>query len=202
MSRRPGAGARTLLLATGNRGKLRELAEMLATFALELRSLADFPGVTLPPEGDDTWRTPPPRRPARRRCGLALGDDSTEVAALGGAPAPLGALRRPGLGDAGRSAHLLAASRERAAATAARRFVCVADARAAWRRAGARPRRVPWPSSPTRAVPPEPRLRPGVPARRLRRLDGGAAGRAEEPHLAPGRAVAALGAALGALGAA
>jgi len=130
MSRRPGAGARTLLLATGNRGKLRELAEMLAPFALELRSLADFPGVALPPEGEDYAENAAAKASAAAQAtGLAaLGDDSgIEVAALGGAPGPRSArYGGPGLDDTGRSAHLLTALARTGSRDRSARFVCVA----------------------------------------------------------------------------
>ena len=133
MSRGPGAGRsgpRTLLLATGNRGKLRELAELLAPFALELRSLADFPEVTLPPEGDDYAENAAAMATAAADAtGLAaLGDDSgIEVEALGSAPGPRSA-RYGGLGldDAGRATHLLAALARTGSPDRSARFVCIA----------------------------------------------------------------------------
>lgn len=132
MSGAPGrqTGVRTLVLATGNRGKLAEFAELLAPLALELRSLADLPGIELPPEGDDYERNAAAKAlAAAQGSGLpALADDSgIEVAALDGAPGPLSArYGGSGLDDEARCARLLAAleksgSRERRA-----RFVCVA----------------------------------------------------------------------------
>jgi XTP/dITP diphosphohydrolase len=118
-----------LVLATGNRGKVREFAELLAPYGLALASLAEFPGVALPPEGDDYAANAAAKAGAAARAtGLAaLGDDSgLEVAALGGAPGPRSArYGGPGLDDAGRCARLL---EELAAARADRaaRFVCVA----------------------------------------------------------------------------
>jgi XTP/dITP diphosphohydrolase len=134
MSRRgPGAGCggpRTLLLATGNRGKVRELVELLSPLALELRSLADFPDVALPPEGDDYAENAAAKAVAAAQAtGLAaLGDDSgIEVAALGAAPGPRSArYGGPGLDDAGRSAHLLAALARTGAGDRSARFVCFA----------------------------------------------------------------------------
>jgi XTP/dITP diphosphohydrolase len=127
MSRRPG---RTLLLATGNRGKLRELAELLAPLGLALASLADHPGVALPPEGDDYAENAAAKaRAAAAATGLpALGDDSgLEVAALGGAPGPRSArYGGPGLDDRGRSARLLADLAASGSADRSARFVCVA----------------------------------------------------------------------------
>lgn len=133
MSRSPGAGhdgPRPLLLATGNRGKLRELAELLAPLALELRSLADFPDVALPPEGDGYAENAAAKATAAAQAtGLAaLGDDSgIEVDALGAAPGPRSArYGGPGLDDAGRSAHLLEALARTGSLDRSARFVCVA----------------------------------------------------------------------------
>jgi XTP/dITP diphosphohydrolase len=119
-----------LLIATGNRGKLRELAALLGEgFALE--SLAEHPEVALPPEGDDYAANAAVKaRCAALASGLpALADDSgIEVAALGGAPGPRSA-RYGGdaLDDAARVQRLLA---ELAAsgpgASRAARFVCFA----------------------------------------------------------------------------
>jgi XTP/dITP diphosphohydrolase len=130
MIRNEGAGARRLVLATGNRGKVRELAELLAPYGLALASLAEFPDVSLPPEGED-YAANAAAKAAAAACatGLAaLGDDSgLEVDALGGAPGPRSArYGGPGLDDAGRCERLLgelagAAEPERGA-----RFVCVA----------------------------------------------------------------------------
>jgi XTP/dITP diphosphohydrolase len=130
MSRERRAGARTLLLATGNRGKLRELSELLAPLALELRSLADFPDVALPPEGDDYAENAAAKAvTAARATGLAAfgGDSGIEVAALGARPGPHSArYGGPGLDDAGRSAHLLAELARTGSADRSARFVCVA----------------------------------------------------------------------------
>jgi XTP/dITP diphosphohydrolase len=122
------ATARTLLLATGNGGKVREFGELLAPYGLALASLAEYPNVALPEEGDDYADNAAAKAAAAARAtGLAaLGDDSgLEVNALGGAPGPRSArYGGPGLDDAGRCARLL---RELGAAgDRAARFVCVA----------------------------------------------------------------------------
>lgn len=119
-----------LLIATGNRGKLREFAALLGD-GFALASLAQHPEVQLPPEGADYAANALAKaRTAARASGLpALADDSgIEVEALGFAPGPLSA-RYGGeaLGDAGRVQLLL---RELAAcgpaASRAARFVCLA----------------------------------------------------------------------------
>ncbi len=46
------AGA-VLVLASQNPGKLREFRELLVDLPVEVRSLADFPEVVLPEEGDE-----------------------------------------------------------------------------------------------------------------------------------------------------
>jgi XTP/dITP diphosphohydrolase len=126
----PKEGPRTLLLATGNRGKLAELAALLAPLDLALRSLAEFPDAELPPEGEDYAQNAAAKAAAAARAsGLAaLGDDSgIEVAALGGAPGPRSArYGGPGLDDAGRSARLLEALARSGSADRRARFVCVA----------------------------------------------------------------------------
>ena len=119
--------SRTLLLATGNRGKVAELAELLAPFGLELRSLAEFPDAELPPEGDDYAENAAAKAVAATKAtGLAaLGDDSgIEVAALGAAPGPLSArYGGPGLDDAGRSGRLLTALARTGSVDRSARFV-------------------------------------------------------------------------------
>jgi XTP/dITP diphosphohydrolase len=124
------SAGRTLVLATGNRGKLAEFAALLGPLALELRSLADFPEVALPPEGDDyAGNAAAKARAAAAATGLAaLGDDSgLEVRALGGAPGPHSArFGGPGLDDAARSRRLLEALAACGGADRRARFVCVA----------------------------------------------------------------------------
>lgn len=120
-----------LVLASGNRGKLQEFAELLAGQALELVGLDAFPDVSLPDEGTDYAANAEAKaRTVAVATGLpALADDSgLEVDALSGAPGPLSArYGGPGLDDAGRVAHLLAALEGVADAARGARFVCLAS---------------------------------------------------------------------------
>jgi XTP/dITP diphosphohydrolase len=80
-----------LVLATENRHKAEEIRSILkGGIQLELRTLADFPGVKLPPETGATYRenaVQKARAAADATGHWAMGDDSgLEVAALGGAP--------------------------------------------------------------------------------------------------------------------
>jgi len=80
-----------LVLATENRHKAEEIRSILkGGIDLELRTLADFPGVKLPPETGATYRENAIQKAlavARATGHWAMGDDSgLEVAALGGAP--------------------------------------------------------------------------------------------------------------------
>src|SRR5437899_10836529 len=98
---------RRVVLATLNPGKLRELARLLGDLPIELLSLADIPGATLPEETGRTYADNAllKARAARRLTGCAaLGDDSgLEVDALGGAPGVRSArFGGAGLDDAGR----------------------------------------------------------------------------------------------------
>ena len=82
------SGPRTLILATRNAHKVREVARMLHGSGL---SVAPLPGeVTLPPEVGDTFEAnalPKARAAARATGRPAIADDSgIEAAALGGAP--------------------------------------------------------------------------------------------------------------------
>jgi XTP/dITP diphosphohydrolase len=120
----------TLVIATGNAGKLREFEALLADLPVALRSLREFPGVVLPEEGDDYLVNAAAKaRAAAEQTGLpALGDDSgLEVAGLGGAPGARSArYGGPGLDDAGRVAHLLRALGGMQGDARRARFVCVA----------------------------------------------------------------------------
>ena len=128
--------SRVLVIATGNAGKLREFADLLADPAVggglpwELRSLADAGDVELPPEGGAYAPNALAKaRTAAQALGVpALADDSgLEVAALGGAPGPLSArYGGAGLDDAGRVVHLLRELAAAGSADRAARFVCVA----------------------------------------------------------------------------
>ena len=112
------------------------MADLLHGIPFRFTSLAAHPGVTLPPEGETSYRDNAlaKARAATRATGLlALGDDSgLEVDALGGRPGVLSArLGGPGLDDVGRCRVLLA---ELAGVPAARRtarfrcWVAIADA--------------------------------------------------------------------------
>ena len=122
--------ARRVVFATGNAGKLREVRALLASPELEIVGLDAVGPVALPEEGDDYEANAVAKaRAVAQACGLpALGDDSgLEVEALGGAPGPRSArFGGPGLDDAGRVRHLLAALRGVPSERRAARFVCVA----------------------------------------------------------------------------
>lgn len=102
-----------LLLATANAAKGRELAAMLTGIPYRLRTLGDFPGIVLPPEGADSYveNALAKARAAAASGALALADDSgIEVDALGGAPGVLSArYGGEGLSDAERCAKMLEA---------------------------------------------------------------------------------------------
>ncbi len=81
----------TLVLATENRHKWQEIQSILGGGAdLVVRTLADYPGVTLPPEMGATYRENAAAKAtfvARATGEWAMGDDSgLEVDALNGAP--------------------------------------------------------------------------------------------------------------------
>jgi len=80
-----------LVIATENRHKGEELASILqGEMKIDVRTLADFPGVKLPPETGSTYRENAVQKAlaaAKATGHWALGDDSgLEVDALGGAP--------------------------------------------------------------------------------------------------------------------
>lgn len=120
----------TVVLATRNAGKVRELEQLLAGLALDLRSLAHWPGMPPIPEeafslegnaAAKAWAA------CRFTGSVALGEDTgLEVAALGGAPGARAARYfGEGLGDAERVARLLAALRGVPPEGRAARFRCV-----------------------------------------------------------------------------
>jgi XTP/dITP diphosphohydrolase len=86
---------RTLVLATTNRAKAREMAALLTGIPFRIVNLTDFPGVTLPPEGETSYAENAlgkARAVAAATGELALADDSgIEVDALGGGPGVLSA---------------------------------------------------------------------------------------------------------------
>ncbi|HEX5132132.1 MAG TPA: non-canonical purine NTP pyrophosphatase [Candidatus Krumholzibacteria bacterium] len=79
-----------IVLATRNRDKAREIAELFANVDIELRTLDDFPDAPVTVEDGDTLEANALKkaREARAHTGLsALADDTgLEVDALGGAP--------------------------------------------------------------------------------------------------------------------
>ncbi len=80
----------TLLIATGNRGKLKEFNDILSTYPIRLLNLTDFPGIAPVSEDGKTFAENALLK-ARGYAGqagiLTLADDSgLEVDALGGAP--------------------------------------------------------------------------------------------------------------------
>ena len=124
-----GPGIR-LVVASGNRGKVREMVSLLTHLPIEVCSLDGYAPVDFPEEGTD-YRLNAIAK-ARAVCEQlgewAIADDSgLEVEALGGAPGPLSArFGGPGLDDAGRVRHLLEAVERSGEATRGARFVCYA----------------------------------------------------------------------------
>jgi len=121
---------RRVVVATGNPGKVVEIAAILANPSLELLSLDAFPPVELPKEGGDyTANAIAKARETAMQLGeLAVADDSgLEVDALGGAPGPYSArYGGPDLDDKGRVLALLEQLAGVEPAARAARFVCVA----------------------------------------------------------------------------
>lgn len=119
-----------VLVATGNRGKFLEITRLVAGLNVSFRSLADFPELTLPEEGEDYEENAVAKaRAAALGSGwIAIADDSgIEVEWLNNGPGPLSA-RYGGLGldDSGRIAKLLDALKDVPAKKRSARFVCVA----------------------------------------------------------------------------
>jgi XTP/dITP diphosphohydrolase len=125
----------SLVLATANPGKVRELTALLAGAGYRIGTLADHPGLTLPPEGADSYADNARRKAvaaAAATGAVALADDSgLEVDALGGRPGATAArYGGPGLDDAGRVRRLLAELGNAARRTA--RFRAVVAVAAPW----------------------------------------------------------------------
>lgn len=104
-------GMQTVVLASGNAGKLRELNRILAPLDMELRSQADFDVPEVPEDGLSFVENAIIKaRAAAGHSGLpAIADDSgIEVDYLNGAPG-IHSARYSGDGDAANNAKLLAA---------------------------------------------------------------------------------------------
>ena len=129
-ARAPASAGPTVVVATSNRGKLREIREILADLPIVFRALDAWPSIEFPEEGDDYAANAVAKAQAvAAATGLpALADDSgLEVAGLGGAPGPRSArFGGPGLTDGERAAALLQALRDHHGAARDARFVCVA----------------------------------------------------------------------------
>ena len=119
-----------LLVATHNKGKITEIAELLADIPLRLRSLADFPETI---EVEETGVTFSENAALKARLYSAqtgiwtLADDSgLEVDALGGAPGVLSArYASPNASDAERNVRLLDELNRTGDPARRARFVCV-----------------------------------------------------------------------------
>lgn len=120
----------TVVIATGNAGKVREIREILAGSSIPLVGLDTAGPVEFPEEGDDyAVNAIAKARAAARQLGLpALADDSgLEVRGLSGGPGPRSArYGGAGLDSAGRVAHLLDQLAARTGSDRRARFVCVA----------------------------------------------------------------------------
>jgi XTP/dITP diphosphohydrolase len=83
-------GVRTLVLATTNAGKLREIRQLLADVPVELRTLTDFPAIEPPEETGTTFAANACAKAlyyASRTGAMVVAEDSgLEVDAMGGAP--------------------------------------------------------------------------------------------------------------------
>jgi len=95
VARRSSSSDRALVLATANRAKARELQALLGGIPYRVLDLSDFPLLTLPAEGEESYEDNALLK-ARAVAGatrtLALADDSgIEVDAFGGRPGVLSA---------------------------------------------------------------------------------------------------------------
>jgi XTP/dITP diphosphohydrolase len=101
-----------LVLATANRAKGLELAALLADLPYRIQTLADYPGLVLPPEGESSYAENAlgkARAVTAATGAMALADDSgIEVDAFGGRPGVLSArYGGEGLTDPERNALML-----------------------------------------------------------------------------------------------
>ncbi|MCG3177717.1 MAG: dITP/XTP pyrophosphatase [Phycisphaerae bacterium] len=119
----------TILLATGNPGKLREIQAEMADLPVRWRTLADFPAIIPPQETGDTFAANADLKAVyySNVTGLwTLADDSGLVVdALGGAPGVHSArYAGPAQNDASNNARLLAELGDRPAERRTARFRC------------------------------------------------------------------------------
>jgi len=124
------AADRTLVLASGNPGKLKEYQVLAAGHALELRLLPEYSAVPEFPEEAPTFAENAAGKALyySKHCeGLVFADDSgLVVPALGGAPGVLSArYAGPGTSSEARNAKLLGEIRDLRGAERAAYFVCV-----------------------------------------------------------------------------
>jgi XTP/dITP diphosphohydrolase len=129
VTRSPSGSRPRLVVATLNRGKGRELVELLGDVPWEVTLLADLPNAAAPDETGATYRENAlikARAAARATGWTALGDDSgLEVDALGGAPGLHTArFGGPGLDDTRRYTLLLDRLRAVPAERRTARFRC------------------------------------------------------------------------------
>jgi XTP/dITP diphosphohydrolase len=120
-------GAPTLLVATTNPGKLREIAGILADVPVRLITLNDYPSVAEPEETGQTFAENArlkARYYAHATGHLSVADDTgLEIAALGGAPGVHSA-RWHGTDYPAKFRKIQELFRERGVAGSAARFVC------------------------------------------------------------------------------
>ena len=119
----------TLVLATRNAGKVRELAEMLAGSGIDVRSVAEWPELPDVEEDADTFEGNATKKAVTTAQALglpALADDSGLVVdALDGRPGVYSArYGGPGLTDSDRCVRLLAELGEHGLEASPARFVC------------------------------------------------------------------------------
>lgn len=116
-----------LLLATTNRDKLSEIASILAGLPLELVTLASWPDLPAPVEGEkafqDNARAKALYYAAATGVMTVAEDSGFEIDALGGAPGVQSA-RAPGRDYSDRMARLYEALEARGGRESAARFVC------------------------------------------------------------------------------
>jgi len=121
------AGLQTVVLASGNAGKLRELAEILAPLGLSLKPQGEFGAPDVPEDGLSFVENAIIKaRAAARHCGLpAIADDSgIEIDYLDGAPG-IHSARYSGHGDEANNEKLLRELKGVPEAERTARFQCV-----------------------------------------------------------------------------